>query len=219
MCSYNKYDGDWACENPWLLTHVLKDGWKYPGFVVSDWEATHSTVHAATAGLDLQMPGEEYFGAPLKKAVESGEVPPARLDDMVHRILRSLIATGVYDNPSMPRTVVDPFKGRDDAQHIAEESIVLLRNDKGMLPLASTVKSIAIIGAHADKGVMSGGGSAQVDRAGWRRRGAGTGHAVGPRRLLPFFADEVHPRACAGSKGRIQRRLRPGSSGGVCEGA
>ena len=166
MCSYNKFEGDWTCQSPWLLTHVLKEGWKYPGFVVSDWEATHSTVKAANAGLDMQMPGEEYFGAPLKAAVAAGTVPAARLDDMVHRILRSLIATGALDNPSMPRMVVDPFKGRDDAQHIAEESIVLLKNDKGFLPLAPTVKSIAVIGAHADKGVMSGGGSAQVDAPG-----------------------------------------------------
>ena len=166
MCSYNKFEGDWTCQSPWLLTHVLKEGWKYPGFVVSDWEATHSTVKAANAGLDMQMPGEEYFGAPLKAAVAAGTVPQARLDDMVHRILRSLIATGALDNPSMPRMVVDPFKGRDDAQHIAEESIVLLKNDKGFLPLAPSVKSIAVIGAHADKGVMSGGGSAQVDAPG-----------------------------------------------------
>ena len=166
MCSYNKFEGDWTCQSPWLLTHVLKDGWKYPGFVVSDWEATHSTVKAANAGLDMQMPGEEYFGAPLKAAVAAGTVPQARLDDMVHRILRSLIATGALDNPSMPRMVVDPFKGRDDAQHIAEESIVLLKNDKGFLPLAPSVRSIAVIGAHADKGVMSGGGSAQVDAPG-----------------------------------------------------
>ncbi len=166
MCSYNKFEGDWTCQSPWLLTHVLKDEWKFPGFVVSDWEATHSTVKAANAGLDMQMPGEEYFGAPLKKAVEDGQVAPARLDDMVHRILRSLIATGAFDHPSMPRMVVDPFKGRDDAQHIAEESIVLLRNARGVLPLAATVTSIAVIGAHADRGVMSGGGSAQVDAPG-----------------------------------------------------
>ena len=134
--------------------------------MVSDWEATHSTVKAANAGLDMQMPGEEYFGAPLKAAVAAGTVPEARLDDMVHRILRSLIATGSLDHPSMPRMVVDPFKGRDDAQHIAEESIVLLKNDKGFLPLSASVKSIAVIGAHADKGVMSGGGSAQVDAPG-----------------------------------------------------
>lgn len=166
MCSYNKYEGDWTCENDWLLNHVLKGNWKYPGFVVSDWEATHSTVKAATAGLDMQMPGEEYFGQPLKQAVEAGKVPQARLDDMVHRLLRSMIATGSFDHPSTPRTVVDPFKGRDDAQHIAEESIVLLKNERGVLPLAPGLKSIAVIGAHADLGIMSGGGSAQVDAPG-----------------------------------------------------
>ncbi len=166
MCSYNKYEGDWTCENDWLLNHVLKGNWKYPGFVVSDWEATHSTVKAAKAGLDMQMPGEEHFGAPLKQAVQSGEVPQARLDDMVHRILRSLIASGAVDHPPAPRFVVDPFKGRDDAQHIAEESIVLLKNTNNILPLSPSVRSIAVIGAHADAGVMSGGGSAQVDAPG-----------------------------------------------------
>ncbi len=166
MCSYNKFEGDWTCQTPWLLTHVLKEQWKFPGFVVSDWEATHSTVKAANAGLDMQMPGSEYFGEPLQRAVAAGEVPQARLDDMCHRILRSLFATGAYDHPSLPRTVVDPFRGRDDAQHIAEESIVLLKNDRGVLPLAATVRSIAVIGAHADKGILSGGGSAQVDAPG-----------------------------------------------------
>ncbi len=174
MCSYNKVGGDWACENDWLLNHVLKGNWKYPGFVVSDWEATHTTVKAAQAGLDMQMPGEEYFGAPLKKAVQTGTVPQARLDDMVHRILRSMIATGAVDNPSAPRFVVDPFRGRDDAQHIAEESIVLLKNERALLPLTSAVKTIVVIGAHADVGVMSGGGSAQVDAPG--------GNAVSPTR-------------------------------------
>ena len=174
MCSYNKVGGDWACENDWLLNHVLKGNWKYPGFVVSDWEATHTTVKAAKAGLDMQMPGDEYFGAPLKKAVQTGEVPQARLDDMVHRILRSMIATGAVDNPSAPRFVVDPFRGRDDAQRIAEESVVLLKNERAMLPLTPAVKSIVVIGAHADVGVMSGGGSAQVDAPG--------GNAVSPTR-------------------------------------
>ncbi len=166
MCSYNKYEGDWACENDYLLNHVLKGNWKYPGFVVSDWEATHSTTKAAKAGLDMQMPGEEHFGAPLKAAVQSGEVPPARLDDMVHRILRSLIATGALDHPSTPRFVVDPFKGLEDAQHIAEESIVLLKNANNVLPLSPSIRSVAVIGAHADVGLMSGGGSAQVDAPG-----------------------------------------------------
>ena len=90
---------------------------------------------AALAGLDMQMPGGEFFGKPLEDAVESGKVPMSRLDDMVHRMLRSMFAAGVIDHPSMPRMVVDPFKGRDDAQHIAEESIVLLRNQGNLLPL------------------------------------------------------------------------------------
>lgn len=166
MCSYNKVNGDWACENDYLLNHVLKGQWHYPGFVVSDWEATHTTVKAAMAGLDQQEPGDEHFGKPLMDAVQNGQVPMSRLDDMVHRLLRSMFAAGVIDHPPMPRTVVDPFKGRDDAQRIAEESLVLLRNERGVLPLSPTVRSIAVIGAHADVGVMSGGGSAQVDAPG-----------------------------------------------------
>jgi beta-glucosidase len=166
MCSYNRFAGDYACENDYLLNQVLKRDFHFPGFVVSDWEATHSTVKAANNGLDMEMPGEDFFGAPLKKAVESGAVPMQRLDDMVHRLLRSMIAAGVVEHPPTPRLVVDPFRGRDDAQHIAEESIVLLKNKPGTLPLSSTVRSIAIIGAHADVGVLSGGGSAQVDAPG-----------------------------------------------------
>ncbi|HKB82717.1 MAG TPA: glycoside hydrolase family 3 C-terminal domain-containing protein, partial [Burkholderiales bacterium] len=172
MCSYNKVMGDWACENDWLLNHVLKGAWHFPGFVVSDWDGTHSTDKAANAGLDVQMPGEEYFGAALKQAVTSGRVPSRRLDDMVRRLLRSMFSAGVIDHPPTPRTVVDPFRGREDAQHIAEECIVLLKND-GTLPLNPTaVHSIAVIGAHADLGVLSGGGSAQVDAPG--------GNAISP---------------------------------------
>jgi|HubBroStandDraft_1064217.scaffolds.fasta_scaffold00556_2 beta-glucosidase len=172
MCSYNKVNGDWACENDWLLKHVLKGAWHFPGFVVSDWDGTHSTEKAAKAGLDMQMPGDEYFGAALKQAVTSGRVPLQRLDDMVHRVLRSMFSAGVIDRPPSPRSVVDPFRGREDAQHIAEESIVLLKND-GTLPLnAAALRSIAVIGAHADVGVLSGGGSAQVDAPG--------GNAISP---------------------------------------
>ncbi len=167
MCSYNKVNGDWACENDYLLNKVLKGEWHYPGFVVSDWEATHTTVKAALAGLDQQEPGEEYFGKPLMEAVQNGQVPQARLDDMVHRLLRSMFAAGVIDHPAMPRLVVDPFKGRENAQHIAEESLVLLRNQNNTLPLeAAKLRSVAVIGAHADVGIMSGGGSAQVDAPG-----------------------------------------------------
>ena len=167
MCSYNLVDSKYACENDYLLNNVLKKDFNFKGWVVSDWSATHSTVPSALAGLDQEMPGDDnYFNAPLKKAVQDGQVPQARLDDMVHRILRSMFAAGVVDAPPI-RTVVDPFRGRDDAQHIAEESIVLLKNSGSILPLKSSAsQSIAIIGAHADAGVLSGGGSAQVDAPG-----------------------------------------------------
>jgi beta-glucosidase len=172
MCSYNKVMGDWACENDWLLNQVLKGAWHFPGFVVSDWDGTHSTEKAAIAGLDVQMPGEEHFGETLKQAVTAGRVPLRRLDDMVHRLLRSMFSAGIIDRPPTPRSVVDPFRGLQDAQHIAEESIVLLKND-GTLPLnLAAVHSIAVIGAHADVGVLSGGGSAQVDAPG--------GNAISP---------------------------------------
>lgn len=174
MCSYNLVGGDHACENDYLLNQVLKKDFKFKGWVVSDWSATHSTVKAALNGLDQEMPGDDnYFNAPLKKAVEDGQVPMARLNDMVHRILRSMFDAGVVDDPPV-RSVVDPFRGRDDAQHIEEESIVLLRNSGNILPLkASPSTSIALIGSHADVGVISGGGSAQVDAPG--------GNAINPQ--------------------------------------
>jgi beta-glucosidase len=166
MCSYNLVEGHYACENDYLLNQVLKRDFKFKGFVLSDWGATHSTVNSALSGLDQDMPGDDnYFSEPLKKAIQDGQVPEARLNDMVHRILRSMFAAGVIDNPPV-RTVVDPFRGRDDAQHIAEESIVLLKNSGGILPLKAGVSSIALIGSHADVGVLSGGGSAQVDAPG-----------------------------------------------------
>jgi beta-glucosidase len=166
MAAYNKVNGDWCCENSYLLTDVLKKAWGFKGFVVSDWFGTHSTVKAALAGLDQEQPGDTYFGAPLKKAVESGEIPIARLNDMIHRILRTEFACGIVDDPPVQR-VVDVFGGLEVAQRVAEQSTVLLKNDRGLLPLdAAGITSIAVIGAHADVGVVSGGGSAQVDPPG-----------------------------------------------------
>ncbi|HWW98618.1 MAG TPA: glycoside hydrolase family 3 C-terminal domain-containing protein [Edaphobacter sp.] len=166
MCSYNLVESHYACENDYLLNQVLKRDFKFKGWVLSDWGATHSTVQSALNGLDQDMPGDDnYFSEPLKKAIQDGQVPEARLNDMVHRILRSMFAAGVIDDPPV-RTVVDPFRGRDDAQHIAEESIVLLKNSGSILPLKTAASSITLIGSHADVGVLSGGGSAQVDAPG-----------------------------------------------------
>jgi beta-glucosidase len=183
MCSYNRVNGDYACENDYTLNHVLKKDWGFRGFVLSDWEGTHSTVKAALAGLDMEQPGYPYFGEELKKAVLSGQVPQARLDDMVHRIVRSMFINGVIDNPPA-RRVVDPFRGRDDAQKIEEEGAVLLKNG-GILPLSTSFyHRIAIIGGHADVGVLSGGGSAQVDSPG--------GNAIDPKMGASVWGKAVY---------------------------
>jgi len=166
MCAYNRVNGDYACENKYLLTDVLKKDWNFKGFIVSDWQGTHSTAKASAAGLDHEEPGQIFYGDAMKAAVESGTVPMAEVDDHVHRILRSMFATGVIDDPPV-KSVVDVEGGFEIAQKIEERSIVLLRNERSQLPLdASKVASIAVIGAHSDVGMISGGGSAQVDPPG-----------------------------------------------------
>ena len=163
MCSYNRVNGDYACENKYLLTDVLKNDWKFKGFVLSDWGGAHSTEKASAAGLDHEQPGWIFYGDALKKAVESGKVPQSELDDHVQRILRTMFATGVIDDPPQ-KSVVDVERGFEVARTLEEQTIVLLKNDHEQLPLdASKVHSIAIIGPHADVGMISGGGSAQVD--------------------------------------------------------
>ena len=154
MCSYNLVNGTWACENPYLLNTVLKGTWNFSGFVLSDWDATHSTVDAALNGLDQEEPDSKYFGS-LKDAVQSSVLPQSRLDDMVHRILRAMFAAGVIDYPA----TIQPIDAAGDAaiaQEIEEQGAVLLKNS-GALPMSPSVPSIAVIGSHADIGVLSGG--------------------------------------------------------------
>jgi beta-glucosidase len=166
MCSYNAINGDYACQNKYTLTDVLKQDWQFKGFVVSDWGGTHSTVKASAAGLDNEQPMDDFYGEKLKQAVEAGKVPMAQLDDHAHRILRSMFLAGLFDYPTQ-KSVVDVEGGFETARRIAEQSTVLLKNKGGTLPLdASKVRSIAVIGPHADMGMISGGGSAQVDPQG-----------------------------------------------------
>jgi beta-glucosidase len=163
MCSYNRVNGDYACENKYLLTDVLKSDWNFKGFVLTDWGGAHSTEKASSAGLDHEEPGWIFYGDALKKAVESGKVPQSEVDDHVQRILRAMFASGVIDDPPQ-KSVVDVERGFEVARTLEEQAIVLLKNDHEQLPLAaSKVHSIAIIGPHADVGMISGGGSAQVD--------------------------------------------------------
>lgn len=165
MCSYNRVNGDFACENKWLLTDVLKKDWNFPGFVLSDWGGTHSTEKASAAGLDNEQPGRFFYEAKYKAAVEAGKIPQTELNDHVHRILRAMFAAGVIDHPRQ-RSVIDPFAGFETSRKIEEGGIVLLKNSKSALPLDSKIKTIAVIGAHSDVGMISGGGSAQVDPIG-----------------------------------------------------
>jgi beta-glucosidase len=167
MCSYNRVNGVYACENDYLLNGVLKGDWGFKGWVMSDWGAVHSTVPAANAGLDQQsgMPFDlaNYFGPPLKEAVLNGWVPQARLDDMARRILRTMFAHGVVDHPVAPAADMIDFKAHAAvSMKDAQEGMVLLKNDGHLLPLKKTAKRIVVIGGHADKGVLAGGGSSLV---------------------------------------------------------
>ncbi|HWU50828.1 MAG TPA: glycoside hydrolase family 3 C-terminal domain-containing protein [Asticcacaulis sp.] len=171
MCSYNLVNGRWACENEYLLQKTLKRDWGFKGYVMSDWGAVHSTADAVNGGLD-QMTGwpccgdkVPWFNAPrLKTALADGEITQQRLDDMAARVLWPLFQYGVIDDP----VKTGPIDFKADAavsQNAAEQSLTLLKNDDDLLPLTG-VKTVAVIGGHADKGVLSGGGSSGVHPVG-----------------------------------------------------
>jgi beta-glucosidase len=164
MCAYNQVNGRYACENDWLLNQVLKADWRYPYFVMSDWGAVHSTARSAMAGLDQesgeQLDTQNFFEAPLARAVADGEVPQARLDDMARRILTSIFAHGLAGKTSASDPV-DFASSDGTALAVSREGAVLLRN-QGLLPLSADVRRLVVIGAHADRGAPSGGGSSQV---------------------------------------------------------
>lgn len=170
MCSYNLINGRWGCENDYLLNKVLKHDWGFKGFVMSDWGAVHSTADAANDGLD-QFTGfccvgdKPWFGPnQIKAALQSGLISEHRLDDMAERILWALFAKGAADNP-VKATPIDFATHAQVSEQAAEESLVLLKNEGDLLPLRG-VKSIAVIGGNADKGVMAGGGSSDVTPVG-----------------------------------------------------
>lgn len=158
MCSYNRVNGTFASEHPWLLTDVLRKDWGFEGYVVSDWGAVNDRVAGVKAGLDLEMPASGPDNdAAIVKAVKDGTLPEAVLDQTVERLLRIIFA--YVDN----REEV-PFTMEEDhalSQHIAEESMVLLKNE-GVLPLAASEK-VAFIGGFAEKPRFQGGGSSHIN--------------------------------------------------------
>ncbi|HTD23867.1 MAG TPA: glycoside hydrolase family 3 C-terminal domain-containing protein [Terriglobales bacterium] len=162
MCAYNKINGTFCCENDLIMNQILKKEWGFDGFITSDFGAVHSTVPAAMAGLDLEMPTGKYFGDDLKAAVESGKVPMSVIDDKLIRRFRSMMSFGIFDHPSTPKPLPAQPNGTT-ARRLAEESMVLLKNDGGVLPLnAAHLKSIAVIGPAAVKAITGGGGSSHV---------------------------------------------------------
>jgi beta-glucosidase len=170
MCSYSTINGQYACQNADVLG-ILKNQWHFPGFVTSDWGATHSTVPSALAGLDMEMPGgtllgPDYYGPPLKKAVQDGQVPVPVLNGMVSRILTEMFRFGMFDHAptgSLTATVTTPAHAKT-GRDVAEAGTVLLKNDGGTLPLAANRgQNIAVIGSDAGSyALTSGGGSAGV---------------------------------------------------------
>src|SRR6201986_4897028 len=166
MCSSNRINGDFGCENPYTLNDVLKKDWGFKGFVISDWAGTHSTEKASAAGLDQEQPMADFFGPKLKEAVEAGKVPLSEIDDHARRVLYAEFLSGIVDDPPQAG-VVDVEKGFEVSQRVEEKSIVLLKNSPTVLPInPSKVRTIAIIGGRANGGMIAGGGSAQVDPPG-----------------------------------------------------
>lgn len=218
MCAYNRINNVYACENSYLLNEVLKGDWGYKGFVLSDWGAVHSTVAAANNGLDQESSNGsdriDYFGTALKQAVANGQVPEARLHNMVHRILRTMFAKGLFDHPVV-KGPIDEDADLAVAQKNAEEGIVLLKNDKALLPLSTKVRqSIAVIGNNADLGVYSGGGSSQVMGIGFNRSshevliGGAVRVVNGQTWQIPNTRIVLHPPAPLDEIQKISRNAR-----------
>ncbi len=170
MPGYNLVNGDWCSENAFLLSEVLKGDWQFPGWVMADWGATHSSARAVRAGLDVEsganLDTQVWFDQPLKQVVADGLVSQERIDDMVRRIMRSLFSIGAIEHPCPTYGHIDYMAHRLVAQREAEQGIVLLKNDNQTLPLARGATKLLVIGAHADHGVLSGGGSASVTPVG-----------------------------------------------------
>ncbi|MET9291091.1 glycoside hydrolase family 3 C-terminal domain-containing protein [Streptomyces sp. NPDC003077] len=176
MCAYNGLNGKPSCGNEDLLNTVLREQWGFKGWVMSDWQATHST-DAITKGLDQEMgldlvgdpapgdpePDAKYFGQALKKAVQEGRIPQATLDRSVARIVGQMVRFGLVGTTPPPRPERDRAGAQAASKEIAEGGAVLLRNENAALPLTGEAgRSIAVIGPTATTPKVTGLGSAHV---------------------------------------------------------
>jgi len=162
MSSYNRLNGTYAGEHPWLLTTVLRDEWDFDGVVISDWLGTHSTAEALAAGLDIEMPGPPaHRGPKLVDAVKAGEASEADVDRAARRVLQLAEWSGRLDGGELPPddSTEDPAT-RGILRRAVASSAVLLKNE-GILPLA-TSGTVAVVGPNAGTPSAHGGGSAAV---------------------------------------------------------
>lgn len=160
MSSYNLLNGVHTTEHPWLNTRILRDEWGFDGLLMSDWTSVYSTVSAANAGLDLEMPKAVHFtDSLLRDALASGRVTMAAIDAKVAHILQTLIAFGLLDREAGDAEIgLDCATSRETALETAREGIVMLKNEGGILPLKGRT---VVFGANADT-IVSGGGSGSV---------------------------------------------------------
>jgi beta-glucosidase len=174
MGAYNQFRGQHCCENDYLLNKVLKDQWGFKGLVMSDWSGVHSTALAAMNGMDMEMGSRppytnNYLANPFLEGLNSGKFPMSVLDDKVSRHLYVMFRLNLIRDPAVAATtnsdgekVLSTKEHQDVARKIAEESIVLLKNEK-LLPLnPAKLKTVAVIGVNAVTKFASGGGAANI---------------------------------------------------------
>ncbi|KLT38343.1 putative beta-glucosidase [Cutaneotrichosporon oleaginosum] len=212
MCSYNLVNGSWASQNSKMINGILKTDWGYGGYIMSDWDATHSGVHGVLSGLDMDMPGDigmnggltSYFGPNLTEAVRNGSVSVDRLDDMAQRIVAAWYLVG--QDKGYPDVNFDSWKGQNEHVDVQDDhyklirlmgaaSTVLLKNTDGALPLKKP-RSIALIGEdmgpapNGPNGFPDRGGISGTFAMGWGSGTTNFPYLVDPLQAISFRAQQ-----------------------------
>ena len=162
MPAYNKVNGDYCSENEHLLNEILRGEWGFKGFTVSDWGGTHSTMGAMLHGLNVQMTGSNYLGQPVIDSIKVGKLTEEMVNEKVKQILRVRYAIEAIPDDVANTKMTSQPECQEIAKQVAEKSIVLLKNQGGVLPIAKSVKKIAVIGQNAVLKTQSGGVGAGV---------------------------------------------------------
>ena len=162
MPAYNKVNGDYCSENEHLLNEILRGEWGFKGFTVSDWGGTHSTMGAMLHGLNVQMTGSNYLGQPVIDSIKVGKLTEEMVNEKVKQILRVRYAIEAIPADVANTKMTSQPECQQIAKQVAEKSIVLLKNQGGVLPIAKSVKKIAVIGQNAVLKTQSGGMGAGV---------------------------------------------------------